>query len=84
MFVEKDAEMVEVNPLVETAEGDVMILDGKVSFDSNALYRHPDMMELRDITEEDPAEVEAQKYDLAFIKGKIEGAAEERKKNHLC
>ncbi len=68
MFVEKDAEMVEVNPLVETAEGDVMILDGKVSFDSNALYRHPDMMELRDITEEDPAEVEAQKYDLAFIK----------------
>ena len=68
MFVDKDAEMVEVNPLVETAEGDVMILDGKVSFDSNALYRHPDMMELRDITEEDPAEVEAQKYDLAFIK----------------
>jgi len=68
MFIEKDAEMIEVNPLVETAEGDVMILDGKVSFDSNALYRHPDMMELRDITEEDPAEVEAQKYDLAFIK----------------
>lgn len=68
MFIEKDAEMIEVNPLVETAEGDIMILDGKVSFDSNALYRHPDMMELRDITEEDPAEVEAQKYDLAFIK----------------
>ncbi len=68
MFIEKDAEMIEVNPLVETAEGDVMVLDAKVSFDSNALYRHPDMMELRDITEEDPAEVEAQKYDLAFIK----------------
>lgn len=68
MFMDKDAEMIEVNPLVETEEGDVMVLDAKVSFDSNALYRHPDMMELRDITEEDPAEVEAQKYDLAFIK----------------
>lgn len=68
VFMEKDAEMVEVNPLVETQEGDVMVLDAKVSFDSNALYRHPDMMELRDLSEEDPAETEAQKFDLAFIK----------------
>lgn len=68
MFVDKDAEMIEVNPLVETTEGDILALDAKVSFDSNALYRHPEIMELRDISEEDPAEVEAQKYDLAFIK----------------
>lgn len=68
VFVDKDAEMVEVNPLVETTEGDVLVLDAKVSFDSNALYRHPEIMELRDLSEEDPAEVEAQKFDLAFIK----------------
>ncbi len=68
MFKDKDAEMIEVNPLVETTEGDVLALDAKVSFDSNALYRHPEIMELRDLSEEDPAEVEAQKYDLAFIK----------------
>lgn len=68
MFVDKDAEMIEVNPLVETTEGDILALDAKVSFDSNALYRHPEIMELRDISEEDAAEVEAQKYDLAFIK----------------
>ncbi len=68
VFVDKDAEMIEVNPLVETVEGDVLVLDAKVSFDSNALYRHPEIMELRDFSEEDPAEVQAQKFDLTFIK----------------
>ena len=60
--------MAEVNPLVETNEGDVICLDAKMNFDSNALYRHPEIMELRDLTEEDPTEVEASKHDLAFIK----------------
>lgn len=68
VFEDKDAEMVEINPLVETKEGTVLALDAKVSFDSNALYRHPDIVELRDLSEEDPAEIEAQKFDLAFIK----------------
>tara|TARA_B100001248_G_scaffold262582_1_gene259634 strand:+ start:2862 stop:4025 length:1164 start_codon:yes stop_codon:yes gene_type:complete len=67
-FIEKDASMAEVNPLVETNEGDVICLDAKMNFDSNALYRHPEIMELRDLTEEDPTEVEASKHDLAFIK----------------
>ena len=68
IFMQEDCSMVEINPLVTTKEGDVMALDAKVNFDSNALYRHPDIMELRDVTEEDPAEVEASEYDLAFIK----------------
>ncbi|MCB0458377.1 MAG: succinate--CoA ligase subunit beta, partial [Flavobacteriaceae bacterium] len=63
-----DCSLAEINPLVETAEGDVITLDAKMNFDSNALYRHPNIMEYRDLTEEDPAEVEASKYDLAFIK----------------
>ncbi len=67
-FKEKDAEMLEINPLVLTQENTVVVLDAKMSFDSNALYRHPEILELRDLTEEDPAEVEASKYDLAFIK----------------
>ncbi len=68
VFIDKDAQMIEVNPLVETLEGEVLVLDAKVSFDSNALYRHLEIMELRDLSEEDPAEIEAQKFDLAFIK----------------
>ncbi|MCB0378807.1 MAG: ADP-forming succinate--CoA ligase subunit beta [Bdellovibrionales bacterium] len=68
IYMKEDCAMVEINPLVTTKEGDVMALDAKMNFDSNALYRHPDIMELRDITEEDPAEVEASKYNLAFIK----------------
>ncbi len=72
-FVSEDMSMLEINPLVVTGEGDVVCLDAKVNFDSNALYRHKDIVELRDLTEEDPAEVEASKYDLNYIKldGKI-------------
>jgi succinyl-CoA synthetase beta subunit len=67
-FVGTDMSMLEINPLVETADGKLLVLDAKVSFDSNSLYRHPDVQALRDETEEDPAEVEASKYDLAYIK----------------
>jgi len=67
-FVAKDCSIAEINPLVETKQGDVITLDAKMNFDSNALYRRPDIMEYRDLTEEDPAEVEASKHDLAFIK----------------
>ena len=67
-FVATDMAMLEVNPLAETTDGKLFVLDAKVSFDSNALYRHPDILALRDETEEDPAEVEASKYDLAYIK----------------
>ena len=67
-FVEKDMSMLEINPLIVTGEGDLKCLDAKVNFDSNALYRHPDVMELRDLEEEDPAEVEASRYDLNYVK----------------
>ncbi|PZU11941.1 ADP-forming succinate--CoA ligase subunit beta [Sphingomonas sp.] len=67
-FVATDMSMLEINPLVETTDGKLLVLDAKVSFDSNSLYRHPDILALRDETEEDPAEVEASKYDLAYIK----------------
>jgi succinyl-CoA synthetase beta subunit len=67
-FVATDMAMLEVNPLVETKDGKLLVLDAKVSFDSNALFRHKDIVELRDVTEEDPAEVEASQYDLAYIK----------------
>jgi succinyl-CoA synthetase beta subunit len=67
-FVDLDCAMLEINPLVETEDGNLLVLDTKMSFDSNALYRHPDVMALRDETEEDPAEIEASKYDLAYIK----------------
>ncbi len=72
-FVEKDMSLLEINPLVVTADGDLVCLDAKVNFDSNALYRQPDIVELRDLAEEDPAEIEASKYDLSYIKldGKI-------------
>jgi succinyl-CoA synthetase beta subunit len=72
-FVAEDMSMLEINPLVVTGEGNIVCLDAKVNFDSNALYRHKDIVELRDLTEEDPAEVEASKYDLNYIKldGKI-------------
>lgn len=68
LFVEKDCSMVEVNPLVVTGDGDLIALDGKVNFDSNGLFRHKDIVELRDTDEEDVTEIEASKYDLAFIK----------------
>ena len=63
-----DCAMLEINPLVVTEDQKLLVLDTKMSFDSNALYRHPDVEALRDETEEDPAEVEASKYDLAYIK----------------
>ena len=67
-FVSLDGAMLEINPLVETEDGELLVLDTKMSFDSNALYRHPKVEEMRDETEEDPAEVEASQYDLAYIK----------------
>ena len=66
-FIEKDMEMLEINPLIVTDSGDMKVLDAKVSFDGNALYRHPDINELRDETEEDAKELEASKYDLNYI-----------------
>jgi succinyl-CoA synthetase beta subunit len=67
-FVALDCEMLEINPLVETKGGELLVLDTKMSFDSNALFRHPDVEAMRDETEEDPMEVEASKHDLAYIK----------------
>jgi len=68
MFINTDANMVEVNPLILTKEGKIICLDAKVNFDSNALFRHPEILELRDLNEEDPTEIEASKHDLAYIK----------------
>ncbi|MEQ9015932.1 MAG: ADP-forming succinate--CoA ligase subunit beta [Roseovarius confluentis] len=67
LFVEKDMEMLEINPLIVTDKGDLKCLDAKMGFDGNALYRHPDILELRDETEEDPKELQASKYDLNYI-----------------
>ncbi|NIP46912.1 MAG: ADP-forming succinate--CoA ligase subunit beta [Gammaproteobacteria bacterium] len=64
----KDMSLLEINPLVVTDAGDLLVLDAKVNFDSNALYRHPDVQELRDLDEEDPTEVQASEYDLNYIK----------------
>jgi succinyl-CoA synthetase beta subunit len=66
-FVAKDMAMLEINPLIVTKDGQLRCLDAKVSFDSNALYRHPDIVALRDVTEEDEKEIEASKHDLAYI-----------------
>ncbi|MFL2930235.1 MAG: ADP-forming succinate--CoA ligase subunit beta [Candidatus Micropelagos sp.] len=67
-FVDTDMSLLEINPLVVNGAGDLICLDAKVNFDSNALYRHNDIVELRDLSEEDPAEVEASKYDLSYVK----------------
>ena len=67
-FTSKDMSLLEINPLVVTKDNQLLCLDAKVGFDSNALYRHPDIIELRDLGEEDPAEVEASKYDLSYVK----------------
>lgn len=67
-FVKSDCSMAEINPLVETKEGEVIALDAKMNFDSNALYRRPHIVEYRDLSEEEPSEIEASKYELAFIK----------------
>ena len=66
-FWETDASLAEINPLVITGNGDVIALDAKFNFDSNALYRHPEIVAYRDLAEEDPAEIEASKFDLAYI-----------------
>lgn len=66
-FVAKDMAMLEINPLIVTTQGQIKCLDAKVSFDSNSLYRHPEVVALRDETEEDAKEIEASKYDLAYI-----------------
>jgi len=66
-FVEKDAMLAEINPLILTADNRVVALDAKFNFDSNALYRHPEIVVLRDLDEEDPAEIEASKFDLSYI-----------------
>jgi succinyl-CoA synthetase beta subunit len=67
-FIEKDMALLEVNPLVVTKDGKVVCLDAKINFDDNATFRHKDVQALRDIEEEDPAEVEASKYDLNYVK----------------
>jgi succinyl-CoA synthetase beta subunit len=67
-FVKTDASLVEINPLIVTADGSLLALDAKMNFDDNALYRHPDIKEMRDLAEEDPLEIEASKYSLNYIK----------------
>ncbi|CCI60532.1 MAG: ADP-forming succinate--CoA ligase subunit beta [Staphylococcus equorum] len=67
VFIEKDCSIVEINPLVTTNDGDVLALDAKVNFDDNALFKHKDIQELRDLEEEDPKEIKASKYDLSYI-----------------
>ena len=68
MFISTDASMVEVNPLILTKEEKIICLDAKVNFDDNALFKHPDIVDLRDLSEEDPTEIEASKHDLSYIK----------------
>ena len=67
LFVETDASLAEINPLIVTGDGKLVALDAKLNFDANALFRHPDVVALRDLDEEDPAEVEASKFDLSYI-----------------
>ena len=68
LFIEKDCSLVEINPLIITDEENIFALDAKINFDDNGLFRHPEIQQLRDIDEEDPAEVEASKYNLSYIK----------------
>ncbi len=68
LFIEKDASLIEINPLILTKENNIICLDAKIKFDDNAIFRHPDISELRDLSEEDPIEVEANKKELAYIK----------------
>ncbi len=73
VLLEKDANLIEINPLILTRDNNLLCLDAKISFDDNALYKHPDILSLKDINEEDPIETEASKHDLTYIKldGKI-------------
>jgi succinyl-CoA synthetase beta subunit len=68
VYMDNDAEMIEINPLIKTGEGKFLALDAKMGFDDNALYRHPDIAEMRDLDEEEPTEIEAKKYGLSYIK----------------
>ena len=68
MFLSTDASLVEINPLILTSDQKIVCLDAKINFDDNSLYRHPEILELRDLSEENPTEVEASKHDLAYIK----------------
>jgi succinyl-CoA synthetase beta subunit len=68
VFVEKDCSLAEINPMILTKSGEIVALDAKFNFDSNGLFRHPDILEYRDLDEEDPAEIVASKYDLSYIK----------------
>tara|TARA_Y100001968_G_C19433746_1_gene758474 strand:+ start:288 stop:1496 length:1209 start_codon:yes stop_codon:yes gene_type:complete len=68
LFVSKDCSMVEINPMVRTEDDEIVLLDAKVGFDENALFRHPDIMELRDLSEEEPTEVRAKAADLSYVK----------------
>ena len=68
MFISTDANLVEINPLILTEDNDLLCLDAKMNFDDNSIFRHPEILELRDLNEEDPAEIEASKHDLAYIK----------------
>ncbi len=72
-FIKTDASLIEINPLVITKKGNVLCLDAKINFDDNGLYKHPEILKLRDLNEEEPTEIEASKYDLSYIKlnGKI-------------
>ena len=68
MFISTDANLVEINPLILTQENNLLCLDAKMNFDDNSIFRHPEILELRDLNEEDPTEIEAGKHDLAYIK----------------
>jgi succinyl-CoA synthetase beta subunit len=68
IVLKKDASLIEINPLIITKSGELICLDAKMNFDDNAIFRRPEILELRDLNEEDPAEIEASKYDLAYIK----------------
>ena len=67
-LIKKDASLVEINPLVITKNNEILCLDAKMNFDDNAIFKHPEILELRDLNEEDPSEIEASKHDLAYIK----------------
>ena len=67
VYMDKDANLIEINPLIKTGSGDFLALDAKMGFDDNALFRHPDISEMRDLSEEDPVEIEASKYGLSYV-----------------
>ena len=68
LFLKKDASLIEINPLIITKQKELICLDAKINFDDNSIFRQPDILELRDLSEEDPTEIEASKNDIAYIK----------------